>query len=82
MLKLYFTFSNNHIKLESELKPKTFHYKITIKMLSKFASRLTRNDVRKFVSRNIGSTAIILNKTDPIQQLFVDKVRDYFKKKR
>ena len=51
-------------------------------MLSKFASRLTRNDVRKFVSRNIGSTAIVLNKTDPIQQLFVDKVREYFKKKR
>jgi hypothetical protein len=31
--------------------------------------------------RNIGSTAILLNKTDPIQQLFLDKSREYYKKK-
>jgi hypothetical protein len=52
-------------------------------MLSKYARlALTRSDVRLFVSRNIGSSAIVMNKTDPIQQIFVDKVREYFKKKK
>ena len=51
-------------------------------MISKFVARITRNDVRKFVSRNIGSTAIVLNKVDPVQQIFADKVREYYKKKR
>jgi hypothetical protein len=41
---------------------------------------------RKFISdsfsRNIGSTAIFLNKLDPVQQLFVDKSREYYKKRR
>ena len=33
-------------------------------------------------SRNIASSSILQNKLDPIQQLFLDKSREYYKKRK
>jgi hypothetical protein len=32
--------------------------------------------------RNIGASAVAMNKVDPVQQMFLDKAREYYKKKR
>lgn len=51
-------------------------------MFPKAASRLlvsAKSGV--FSTRNLGSTAILMNKTDPIQQLFLDKIKEYYQKK-
>ena len=43
----------------------------------------TISAVQTIARRNFGMTAVVLQKaTDPIQQLFVDKVREYAKKSR
>lgn len=54
------------------------------RMLTKFAVRLAipRGEIRKLFVRNIGASSVVLNKADPIQQIFLDKTREYFKKKR
>ncbi|CAF0931243.1 unnamed protein product [Didymodactylos carnosus] len=33
------------------------------------------------IRRNLGLTSIVYQKTDPIQQLFVDKIREYYQKR-
>jgi hypothetical protein len=45
------------------------------------ALNVTSKAVNKSLVRNIGATSVVLNKTDPIQQLFLDKSREYYKKK-
>ncbi|XP_046338899.2 ATP synthase-coupling factor 6, mitochondrial-like [Haliotis rufescens] len=51
-------------------------------MLTRIVSRLgaVRQTVIQQAQRNIGVTAAAAQKTDPIQQLFVDKVREYSQK--
>jgi hypothetical protein len=34
------------------------------------------------LARNISSSSVLSAKSDPVQQLFVDKIREYYKKKR
>ena len=52
-------------------------------MLPKFltALKISSKAVNTAMIRNIGSTSVVLNKTDPIQQLFLDKSKEYYKKK-
>ncbi|XP_040277704.1 ATP synthase-coupling factor 6, mitochondrial [Bufo bufo] len=52
---------------------------MVLQQLFRFSSIL-RSSVSLHLRRNIGLTAIAFNKTkelDPIQKLFVDKIRDY-----
>ncbi|XP_069801063.1 ATP synthase-coupling factor 6, mitochondrial [Dendropsophus ebraccatus] len=52
---------------------------MVLQQLFRFSSIL-RSSVSVHLRRNIGLTAIAFNKTkelDPIQKLFVDKIRDY-----
>lgn len=51
-------------------------------MLSKAAIRLSQSSIQVATKRNIGLSSVIAAKVDPIQQLFVDKIREYNKKKR
>ena len=53
-------------------------------MFPKLVSTLSvsRKAVNLAFARNIGSTTVVLNKLDPIQQLFLDKSKEYYKKKR
>jgi F-type H+-transporting ATPase subunit 6 len=52
-------------------------------MLSRAALSLRSGSqlIKQQASRNFGATAVVAQKaTDPIQQLFVDKIREYAKK--
>ncbi len=54
------------------------------KMFPKLATRLVgaRKALSVALTRNIGSTSVVLSKLDPIQELYLQKVREYYKKKR
>ena len=51
-------------------------------MFPKVIARLNinRKAINAAFSRNLGSTAVLL-KNDPIQQLYLDKVREFYKRK-
>ena len=53
-------------------------------MFPKIATRLigARQALNVALVRNIGSTSVVLSKLDPIQELYLQKVREYYKKKR
>lgn len=53
-------------------------------MFPKVASRLaiTGKSINKAFACNIGSSSVLLQKADPIQELFLNKVREYYQKKR
>ena len=53
-------------------------------MITKFAARLSlsRDQILQIARRNIGISSVVLQKADPIQQIFVDKVREYAQKKK
>ena len=53
-------------------------------MLTKAASKiaLSSTQVVQILKRNVGISSVVLAKTDPIQQLFADKVKEYYKKKK
>ena len=42
---------------------------------------LSRQAVCLASKLNIAASAALLNKTDPVQQMFLDKVKEYYKKK-
>ncbi|CAF0863802.1 unnamed protein product [Didymodactylos carnosus] len=48
--------------------------------MSLLSSRLALH--RHIIRRNFGLTSIIYQKTDPVQQLFVDKIREYYAKQK
>lgn len=51
-------------------------------MLPRLAGILpTGKQAISLARRNVCVSAALMNKTDPIQQLFVDKAREYYKKK-
>lgn len=51
-------------------------------MLPKFITLLpaSKQSLQLCLTRNIGASAVVM-KADPIQQLFLDKSREYYKKK-
>ncbi|XP_067675994.1 ATP synthase-coupling factor 6, mitochondrial-like [Haliotis asinina] len=51
-------------------------------MLTRIVSRLgaVRHTIVQQAQRNVGVTAVAAQKTDPIQQLFIDKIREYSQK--
>ena len=52
------------------------------KMLPKFIALLpaSKQSLNVILARNLGSSSVLL-KNDPIQQLFSDKAKEYYKKK-
>ncbi|RNA01648.1 ATP synthase-coupling factor mitochondrial [Brachionus plicatilis] len=52
-------------------------------MFPKIYSRLvlSKKPISQGLYRNIGSSAVVLQKADPIQQLFLKKIREYYQKK-
>ncbi|CAF0842319.1 unnamed protein product [Brachionus calyciflorus] len=52
-------------------------------MFPKVAARLaiSTKSINQAFSRNIGSTAVVLQKADPIQELFLNKIKEYYQKK-
>ncbi|KAJ8965903.1 hypothetical protein NQ314_003844 [Rhamnusium bicolor] len=79
-LLYYFLNSNAHLKqpLEDSFM---MNYKEELNMSSQILSGLKTGVKSGFCSRNIGICAPCLQKaTDPIQQLFVDKIREYKQK--
>jgi Mrp family chromosome partitioning ATPase len=53
-------------------------------MMSKIANRLSSatKSLNLLNKRNIGISSVVMNKTDPIQQIFLDKSKEYYQKKR
>lgn len=53
-------------------------------MFSKISSRLvlSKKSVNQALCRNIASSSVVLQKADPIQELFLNKIREYYQKKK
>ncbi len=52
-------------------------------MFSKAITNLAvKNGLSTLLIKNIATTSAVLNTADPVQQLFVEKIREYYKRKR
>merc|ERR1712142_252527 len=74
----YFTCLKNFLSRKKR-KKKNFS---PVKMLPQMMSRLlsgSRGLVRQSVTRNFGATAVAMKELDPIQALFVEKIKEYTK---